>query len=591
MRFRLRSTQSWITIPSDFFLMNNGRSFNVIVDPTNLSPGLHTAQIFAYAHDENYSTNVNRGPMFVIPVTIARPMKEQNHICVRNLQFQPAEVKRHFLSVPLTATWMDVTLRRIENEDEEKSSDSSPRMIALHTLQLLPHTPYRDEEKQKYFSLTPGQVVVTSIPVHGGVTCELALARYWSTIGDTTIDLDVTFHGVLPNPGQLTITAGGGGAKVFLQNYLEEQVTLNPEVKLTTWKTSILPSSHGQISPLGERDIFPVYQNKAAREGKQIYQILLTYQFEQKEDIGSIRIRVPSLQGYLYESEFESQLIQVYDENKKLLGVCDSWPGSIQVPKGTKITIQLQARHDDVQILERLKSQEIWVERKLQGKEIPLSVFSSHENMVKGKDTFSAQKLTKGVPAVVFVAEPIKSKIPEGCKCGDILEGYIKYSKKGVGKSGDGNKPGGFKVKYIIGCTAEITDVSKAKGKVPEPEDKRSDLEKLSEAINKLKVSELEKLAKDKKAKDRFLEMYNTIQKDFVSASDNDNLSLLMVKLKHEDDKTNGDTRLVEVVNTANSIIDLIDKNVLAVHYSGTGFYDEEDPVACKVSKLYLLAF
>jgi len=584
MLFQLESTHECVTVPKDFVLMNNGRSFQIIVDPTILSPGLHTIQVLAFVKGDD-----GRGPMFTFPVTITIPVTESANVALHNLSFKPAEVKHFFLSVPTTASWMDISLHRPKNSspNDESSEDISPRLIALHTLQLLPHTPYRDEEKQKYFRLTPGQTAVTSIRVHGGITCELALARYWSTIGGTNINVEVVFHGVCPSPEEVTLSAGGGGAKVFLNNHLEEAVTISPEVKLSKWKTCILPSSQGEIKPLGERDVLPFGQNVKPGEGKQIYELLLSYEFEQKQENASITPRIPSLQGYLYESEFESQLIQIYDSNKKLLGVCDSWPDAIEVPKGTKATIQVQVRHENVKTLEKLKSQALWIERKLGGKEISLSTFSSHENMMKGKHTFSARKLRKGCPAVVFIADPAKDKLPDGVKCGDILEGSVKYAKIGDGTSGDSSRPGGYKVRYVVGSIADVKDSSKATGKVPDPEDKRTEVEKLQEAINKLKLDELEKAMKDSKDKDRFSNIYKLLENEFIDKKDLQAIRFNIIKLRYEDRKSERESRLQEIISCANTVIESIDVVELVGHYGTTGYYDKEDPEASKVRFVY----
>jgi hypothetical protein len=41
--------------------------------------------------------------------------------------------------------------------------DAKRMLMVLHALQLLPHTPYRDAEKQVYLQLLPGQAEVTVI--------------------------------------------------------------------------------------------------------------------------------------------------------------------------------------------------------------------------------------------------------------------------------------------------------------------------------------------------------------------------------------------------------------------------------------------
>ena len=74
---------------------------------------------------------------------------------------------------------MDVVVRDLRKTDSDK--DCSTRMVVLHTVQLLPHEAYRNAEEKKYLNFLPGEESVTSIAVHGGITCELDIARFWST--------------------------------------------------------------------------------------------------------------------------------------------------------------------------------------------------------------------------------------------------------------------------------------------------------------------------------------------------------------------------------------------------------------------------
>ena len=44
------------------------------------------------------------------------------------------------------------------------------------------------------------------------------------------------------------------------------------------------------------------------------------------------------MQNRLYENPVESQLMLVYDENKRLIGASDVWPEEMKLPKG-KLTV------------------------------------------------------------------------------------------------------------------------------------------------------------------------------------------------------------------------------------------------------------
>ncbi|KAI2498284.1 tripeptidyl peptidase II [Fragilaria crotonensis] len=91
IKFRLESTAPWVQVPDFFMLMHNGRSFGIDVDPTNLESGLHTAKISAFDTDRP-----DRGVVFSVPITVAKPMKEDTQLVFGDLEFAPSEVKRFF---------------------------------------------------------------------------------------------------------------------------------------------------------------------------------------------------------------------------------------------------------------------------------------------------------------------------------------------------------------------------------------------------------------------------------------------------------------------------------------------------------------
>jgi tripeptidyl-peptidase-2 len=361
--------------------------------------------------------------------------------------------------------------------------------------------------------------------------------------------------------------SGGGGKSVIVESMVADEI-LDPSGKFTHWLSPLIPKSAGKIGPLGERDVWPTFTKK-------IYQTVLTYEFEQ-EEAGGITVRIPSLQGYIYESAYESQFCMVYDSNKRLLGYSDSYPKEVKTPKG-KITIVCQVRHDDPEILSKLQDQVLWIQRKLV-KNAALSCYSSHERMVKESGTFKKKTLKKGTSASVFFSEPRLDQLPKGYKQGDFLYGTVNYSSRGVDNlAGDGSKPGGFPIRYFIG-PAPVKENGKAKD--AEAPDERTELEKLDEALLKLKVDELKKLSTEDKEDKKFPELYEHILK-----SHPDHIPLHTVYMKHQDQEKWRQERIDKIIEACNSVIQQIDQNELILYYGVTGYYDKEDGAACKKRK------
>lgn len=227
------AASSWVTIPSFFLLVNGGRGFNITVDGSRLPEGLHFAKIVALDVDAP-----DAGPAFEVPVTLVKPLElepDKNSISLGCHSYTAGEVQRHFVTPPAGATWMDVVLtdRRPEvaaayattadPEAQLKSKDGSLVMVALQTVQLLSHTPFRDAEFEKYVSIGPGQRETFSVAVEAGVTVEIALAQYAIAEGAITLGIDVDFRGVLPQPNDVVLQGGYGFTTVNLSSLVRDE--------------------------------------------------------------------------------------------------------------------------------------------------------------------------------------------------------------------------------------------------------------------------------------------------------------------------------------------------------------------------------
>jgi len=554
-QFTLETTApDWVTCPSRFVVLAGGRSFKIVVDPTGLQAGLHTAKIIG-----RDASNPDR-TLFNVPIVVAKPLEEKTIVDLQDLWFLPSEAKRFFLTPPLGSTWMDIVVKDTREVDD---ASSSAKLLALHTVQLLPHAAFRDFEKKQYIQLRPAQTTVVSVPVEAGITAEVCLARAWNTLGEKSISVNIKFRGARPVPDNVVLT-NGLGAMVRATSDLADE-TILPKASLTSWRTPIRPKAGATPKPLGERDIFP-------SPDRMIHELVLQYEFTQ-DDKGSITPRVPALQDVLYESGFEGQLILVFDGDKKLLGTCDAWPSAVNVPKG-KVVIRLQIRHDSPKKLEKLKDLTMWIERSLENS-INLSAYGSKEALVTGGSTLKKQLLRKGKSTAIFFEAPSVSKLPSSSKPGDILKGSFTLGAGNDSFPGSGKRPGGFPLTYVVGPKPEKAP---SDPDPPEPEDKRTVDEKIEEAIRDLKVAQLGKLTKKEKEGGKFEELYESLAQQYPG-----HLPLLMAKLKYLDAHEKRSEKIDEIVETAEALISSIPQDALAMHFGKKS--DNDDPVAVKERK------
>lgn len=437
MKLLFKSNVDWLKFPDRISMNHGGRGFNIIVNPTRLAPGLHTATVIAYQDPTSTSINEDgdgEGTLFEVCITVTKP--EGNMISLNNgvaLKLEPGIIQRSFLTPPRGATWCDIIITdRRNNTNLINSNSYSPteggnddvdnRMIVVHLLQLASKEPYSKYEKQQYLRLRPGQVKTTSISLlpNNTSSLEVCIGQFWSSPGETSIQLQVDFRGVDVNPNQ--ILAGGLGEYPMIKfnaNLKAEEV--EPIAKLNIWRKSLLPSQTGKLTCLGSRDILP--------NGKKCYELLLDYIYNSNEDNVTIKPRSPLINGYLYDSLYDSQLLMIFDENKQLMGTSDVFPENIKLKKKGKYFIKLSIRHDSLTQLELMNKMLLYIDVKLSN-DITLPICNhSAEVASSSSNGGGSMLLLQGRSRSIVLGDISNDKLPKGVSAGDVLLGRIHMLK------------------------------------------------------------------------------------------------------------------------------------------------------------------
>jgi len=581
VRVKLSCSVSWIEIPEHLLMTEAGKTFSIFVDPTKLSSGVHVG--FVKAYDE---ARPGAGPIFEVPITVVKPeliLDGTTNLDIGDLNLVAAERCRRFLVPPKGCTFIDCTItdtRHVKggSEDEDQLApgmDSSSRMIVLHALQTFRGTPYRDNEKHSYITLTPGSQHVISWSVHEGVTMELCLARFWSTIGTTSFKVSLQFHGVVPNLSEVVITGGSKVSNLIRVSSLLATSEINPSAKLDKWISPVKPTQSGKISPMGSRDILA--------NGTVLYQLILEYEIDLTENY-DVTPRFPGLQGVLYESEFHAQFFMVYDSKKKLIGTGDAWPSSIKCGKG-KYVIRLNVRHTSSSVLAGLVDMPMLLERNLQ-KSIALSFYKTKSDAMIGQNSSRSRAICKGGSVSMYIREPAWDSFPKSVSPGDSLFGTINYEKKNDSLQGVGIKPGGWPIKYIIADTKPSQ--SNSNGSKSKAVEEVKEEESIDTVVRDSKIKFLKSKIGDK----AFMPIYETVSADY-----SDNLTVKQALLSHfiksksvidKDDEDNDKNEkllaaLTDIINGANSIVTMIDQKAVAMELGVKE--DKENPASVTARK------
>ena len=279
-----------------------------------------------------------------------------------------------------------------------------------------------------------------SFPVTAGVTLELVLTRFWSTLGDVSCDVTIHFKGLTPSTTTLSMTSGEQISNLVTLSAELGTVTAAPAGKLDKWLTTVMPNGPGKVTPLGERDVLP--------SGTPLYQMILEYTFEQPIHT-AVTPRWRILNGLLYDSPFHSQFYMIYNTRKVLMACGDTYPESCKLDKGT-YTVRLQVRHESPVVLEGMNELPMLLERSLESA-LKLTCHKSQADASLGI-ALPDMPIYRGTSQSLFWKGP--AKLPKFVTTGDVLSGAVTYLKKDSSRSGSGTRPGGFPVRYVVTTTA-----------------------------------------------------------------------------------------------------------------------------------------
>jgi len=546
-RVRLEATVPWIDVAESVVLMYGGRGVTLEVDPTGLEEGPHYGEVRGID-----DAAPGYGPLFRIPVTVVRTRAvsaETDWATRETIAFRPGRIERRFLAVPEDATWADIRMRRLDK--------GTARTIVLQTVQLLQDEAWSDHGTETRYSFAEGEEQVRSIEVTGGRTLEVVLSQNWQSLGESELEVEVTFHGLTPSDAELALDTAVSAAPVDVAARLRPEA-VSPEGKLS-WLRKTLAAKESDVQPLGsERD--------RLWDGRQEYQLVARFPLKVKE-AGDYTIR-PAF-GFLpfAEDTYESMMWFVLDGNGRRLAVGSGaeWR-TAEIGKGDQ-EIVLHVRHDDPDVLEALAKAPLYVDRKL-GKPVSLGLDTDPREAAGGDASFGRRELALDEVTRVWVAPPKPDDWPKDASAGDLLLGSVTYGRSRGELAGAGRRPGGWPVEVLL---APAPEEKKEEPKAKDAEPEKPELEKLAEEVRDLRVERLGKLEGEKND-----EAFETLAAEIL-ADWPDWLPVLVARLERRDsEKGKGDTQAI--VAAAQAVIDAVDRSALAEYFGTTA--DDEDPAA-----------
>ncbi|XP_010255392.1 PREDICTED: tripeptidyl-peptidase 2 [Nelumbo nucifera] len=558
------SENTVVRTPEYLLLTHNGRTFNVVVDPSSLGEGLHYYELYGIDCKAPW-----RGPLFRVPITITKPaiLKAQSPlISFSGMPFLPGHIERRFIEVPPGASWAEATMRT--------SGFDTARRFFVDAVQISPlKRPIKWESVVTFSS--PSSKSFT-FPVKGGQTMELAIAQFWSSgIGShetTTVDFQVGFHGIDVNTEEIVLDGSEAPIRIEAKAPLSSE-KLVPAATLNKIRVPYRPTEVKLSTLPTNRDKLP--------SGKQILALTLTYKFK-LEDGAEIKPQVPLLNNRIYDTKFESQFYMISDSNKRVYAMGDVYPNSTKLPKG-EYTLQLYIRHDNVQYLEKMKQLVLFIERNLEEKErIQLSFYSQPDGPVMGNGSFNSSVLVPGSIEAFYVGPPTKDKIPKNCPAGAVLFGAISYGKLSLGIKEVKNNPEKNPVSYQISYVVPPNKLDEDKGKYTSSICTKSVSERFEEEVRNAKIKFLASLKQGtEEERMEWKELSTSLKSEYPKYTPLLYQILEGLILQSSDEGKIHHNE--EVIHAANDVINSIDKDDLAKYFSVKS--DPEDDEAEKIKK------
>ncbi|TKY51308.1 Tripeptidyl-peptidase 2 [Spatholobus suberectus] len=543
------SDKTIVKAPKYLLLTHNGRTFNIFVDPTDLNDGLHYYEVYGIDCKAPW-----RGPLFRIPITITKPVAVTNRppqVSFSKMLFQPGHVERKYIEVPHGASWVEATMNA--------SSFDTARRFFVHTVQICPLQ--RPFTRRNVINFSSPAAESFTFRVVGGQTLELVIAQFWSSgIGShetTSVDLEVVFHGIKVNQEEFVLDGSEAPIRIDAEALLASE-KLAPVAILNKIRVPYRPID-AKISALSsDRDKLP--------SGKQILALTLTYKIK-LEDGAEIKPQIPFLNDRIYDTKFESQFYIISDSNKQVYSSGDVYPNSAKLPKG-EYNLQLYLRHDNVQILEKMKQLMLFIERNLEEKEIiRLCFFSQPDGPLMGNGSFKSSTLVPGIKEGFYLGPPPKDKLPKNSLQGSVLVGSISYGKLSFVRQGDRKNPEKHPVSYRVSYIVPPNKVDEDMGKNSSLSSKKTVSERLEQEVRDAKIKVLGGLKQENDEEClEWKELSASLKTEYPK------YTLLLAKIlealvsrSYIKDKLHHDE---EVIDAANEVIESIDREELVKYFA-----------------------
>lgn len=548
LRLSLSASQPWVQVSDFATLAAGGKTTDIRIDPTELPPGAHYAEVVAIDADRP-----ERGVLAKYPITVLRGIEvgsDTDFAWKERVDSKPGDLNHWFFSIPESATWADIFVRRLD-------SDTS-RLLVIQALQLVEDKPNDTRKMEQWARFEDSDEQRFSMALDGGRTLDLAVAQNWSSLGTGEFEIEVRFRGLAPEPSQVLIN-GATLVTRFDARSPMRNMTVSPSGSLTHLHRSFRPKDWAvrALDPLRDR----------LSEDRQMHEIVVEYPLSVPEDLEANINPSLAIVPHAWEV-YESMLWTITTSDGELVEANAGEDVDVELDKG-EYTLRLHVRHDDPSALKALEAAPLVVGFKLKSP-VKLAFASTPDAAMDGRGNFGSPEVRAGDWRACYIATPGSKSLPDFAEAGDLLVGSFTLGGKSE-LSGSESRPGGWPVAMLVADKpTEKAEIEAAKEE--EEKEEAAKLESLREDIRDLKVERLADLMTEEDA-----EAFDTLAAE-VLAEKPAYLPVLVAQMER-DAKLEKDAETV--LASANAVLGTIDEDALAAylgrnHDKESETFDEE---------------
>lgn len=539
-RFSIVSNRKWIKTAQFFQLSNAPNTFQVLLDPTKLTPSqIHMGEIVGYDQ-----ACPEAGPIFRIPVTVVKPTTAP--VSDFELNLKPGSIRRTFVAVPNGMSYATVKVKSLEHQP------ASRRTLVLHTMCPHPSKSHPEVGYKKYLFLNEGLEVEHHVPVTGGSTLEVCLAQNWNNLGSTRVRVSINLFGA--NAPTSAIAMSDSITPIDLFGVQNESLELKNNFGVAS--RMLRPSSHKLTCSNSARDLL--------FNGNYCHDLVLKYKMTLEAN-ASVLLELPHISKYMYDNVYDSFMIHVHDKQKKLVTTFDYKSGYCKMTKGT-YNVRVHLRHDDLALLQRKTNVLVKMSRELPNK-ITSTCYSSVTNAIRRANKINRISIAKGQLARIYVTPPSITKL-KFLEPGWTLHGTFTATAVTANPT---------PLVYVVPPKVIKDDKKSSKNKDADNSDKTT-MEQLEEEILLKRVSFASSIAKKKDKAEDFEKILSQLLE-----SHPDHLKVLELKLTHLNNQSKKNTQAI--LDCCDHIANVVPRDKVAIFFGTLPKNIDEDDKELEAEK------